>query len=227
MSSGLIMGTGDLINEKIRAGYAKAAQKLGQDFSLYRSATPINPIQSDYLVGIVKAVMTVSWNWMKPNKYGNAVWNAVIDGQLSSGNLSAQVGDYIVGDQTFFIASKQYQMPMQAVECNRTISIERPSQHTGAGYQGYTASTPASSEIVMTRMPVSCLKAGDNENAPTRLPTDTKQPMWIILMPNLGGVMIRSDDTIIDDKNQQYVVMTPELTDLGWRMTAQQTVNSR
>lgn len=214
------------INEKIRFGYAKSASKLGQDFQLYRSAVPIDPIDPDNLVGTIKAVMTTSWDWMRANKYGNAVWYAVIDGQEASEPLSAQVGDYLTGDKTFFIASKQYQMPMQSVECNRTISIIRPTQDITPGPKGYVGYLPEDSEVIMTNMPASVLTKSSREKASSDLPTDTKQPAWTVLIPNLANVPILVGDIISDEQQENYAVMDNELTDLGWRLTAQQVVNA-
>ena len=79
----------------------------------------------------------------------------------------------------------------------------------------------------MTDMPASVLKVGRGMAADTKLPTDSREPMWTILMPNLGGVIIRIGDIITDNINEEYAVSENELTDLGWRITAMQVVNAR
>lgn len=228
---------GDKIQQKIYYGYAKAASKLGGLFNLYRSSTPLTPIAVGNLIGQTKASTNVEWTYMKANKYGNAVWQILIDAQRKNAPLAAKVGDYIVGvpnthghiddDTTYFIAAEQFLMTILAVECNKTINIIRPSQSTGAGYKGYAGYTPGTSEIIMTAMPASVLQAAKSTNAPTKLPTDTNEPTSIILIPNLGNVIVRVDDIVIDNLNQQYVVMQNELADLGWRIIAKQVVNSR
>lgn len=215
------------ISQKVAFGYAKAASKLGLPFELYRSATPINPIDPSNLIGTIPGNMTVSWDYMKGNRPGNPIWLALIDGQDASYPLTAEENDYLVGYKTFYVMSKEPDLPIQVVECNRTISIARPSQRTGPGYIGYVGSTPGSSEQVMLNMPVSCLRKGTTENAPTKLPTDTKQPTWEIMMPNIGGVNVRLDDIVTDEINQEYVVLSNEETEFGWRLMAQQVVNSR
>lgn len=217
------------INEKIRYGYAKAAEKLGQDFQLYRSATPIEPLNSGNLVGTIKAVMSQDWTWMKANRPGNAIWYCCIDGQAVSAPLSAQEGDYLVGDGTFFVLSKQYQLPIQTMECNRVLDIIRATQPKTAGpqpYGAYIQQDDDTVETIMTQMPASVLKTGSQASAPSRLPTDTEEPKWIIQLPNIGGVNIRVGDFIIDDIAENYVVTTNEETEFGWRLVAQQVVNS-
>jgi len=214
------------INQKIRFGYAKAASKLGQPFTLYRSAVPINPINSSNLIGTLLMVATLDWNWMKSNRPGNAIWWLVVDGQDSSSPLSAQEGDYLVGDKTFYILSKEYQMPMSGFECNSVIDIIRPNQSQAIGNVGYVAYQPGTSIPIMTQMPASVLMINrQGSTAPSKLPTDTLEPSWIIQVPNLGGVFIRTGDIIIDNYTDEYVISVNEETEFGWRLTAQQVIN--
>lgn len=226
------------IQQKILYGYAKAGSKLGAYFSLYRSAIPINPIQLPNLIGNIRMSQSVSWNYMKANEYGNSVYNACIDGQRKNSPLSARQGDYLIpavdpdsgfieNNNIYYVQGFQFDLPPKVVECNKTISIIRPSQTNGPGYVGYVGYTEATSEPVMTAMPASILIEGQGAQAKTNLPTDTREPAWIILIPNLNNVMVRIDDIVTDEKNQQYVIDDNELTDLGWRIRAIQVVNSR
>lgn len=230
---------GSRLQNRISYGYAKAAVFVGAPFNLYRSATPINPIVSGNLITQIKASTNISWEYMKGNRYGNAIWQIIIDAQYSTSPNSARLGDFIVGipdgngnildNHTYFIMSLEYLQPPQAVQCNQVINIERPSQTTGAGNVGYTGYTvnPVNSQTIMTAMPASVLIESQGEKSPLDLPTDTKEPKWVILLPNLGNVEIRVDDIIIDNTQQNYVVTNNELTEFGWRLYAQQIINSR
>lgn len=216
------------INQKIRYGYAKAAEKLGQDFQLYRATNMINPIQPANLVGTLKMVTTQTWNWMKANKPGNAIWYMVVDGQDSSYPLSANGGDFLVGDHTFYVLSKEYQMPMQGVETNATIQIIRPFQQTGPGLKPYGGYTPDTSTVLVSNMPASILiqsVSNRGQMAKSKLPTDTNEPIWIVMLPRLDSTNIRTGDVLIDETSQQYVLGVTESTEFGWRLTAQQMVN--
>jgi hypothetical protein len=212
------------INQKIRFGYAKAAEKLGQPFSLYRPTTSIDPLNSVNLVGVLPAVASMDWTWMKSNKPGNAIWFLCIDGQDSSLPLAAVEGDFIVGDHIFYILSKEYQLPMQGMECNATIKIVRPTQSIAAGGQGYAGFEEGSSELLVSLMPASILMQGRGKNSETDLPTDTTNPNWIIMMPNYGDVHLRTGDIVIDNTNENYILSVTEDTEFGWRLTAQKVV---
>lgn len=216
---------GPRIDQKIRFGYHKASQKLGKDFSLYRSTSTIIPINPLNLQGIVKCAFTIAWDWMKANKPGNAIWYLLTDGRNSSGILNVRECDFLVSaDQTFFVLAKQYQMPMLAVECNTKIKILRPTQSIGPGIQPYAGYTPAGSYIVFDEMPVSILLDRSGEKAITKLPTDSRQSSWIVLMPNINDTGIKTGDIIIDNVGRNYIVSLAEQTDFLWRMKATQMV---
>lgn len=225
--------TPEQIQQKIFFGYAKAAYKLGASFNLYRSTVPLDPIDPDNLIGVVQMTTSVSWDYMKASKYGNSVFNACLDAQSSSAPLNCTVGDYLVpfdgseDQRTYFVQSLQFDLPPQVVQCNRTIGVIRPSQDTGAGFIGYAGYTPSESETVMTGMPASVLKEGRGESAPSKLPTDGRQPTWTIYLPNLGGVILRVGDIVIDELEQNYQIYSNELSDLGWRLSATQVLNTR
>ena len=223
--------TPEQIQQKIFFGYAKAAYKLGASFNLYRSATPLNPIDEENLIGVIQMSTSVSWDYMKASKYGNSVFNACIDAQASSAPLNAQKGDYLIpfedseDQRTYFVQSLQFDLPPQVVQCNRILSVIRPSQETGPGVVGYSGYTPGTSEVIMTGMYASVLKEGRGEAAPSKLPTDVREPNWVIYMPNLGNVPLRVGDIAIDDLGQNYAIYSNELTDLGWRLSATQVIN--
>lgn len=224
------------IHQKILFGYYKAAAKLGAYFNLYRSATPITPIQIGNLIGGIRMTQNTSWDYMKGSSYGKSQYNACIDARSSNSPYSARVGDYLVpatdpdsgiidNNTTYFLQQLEFDQPPQVIECNNSISIMRPAQTSGAGNVGYVGYTAATSTAVMTTMPASVLLESRGENAATKLPTDTREPTWIILIPNLGNVTVRIGDIVIDNTNQNYVIYNNELTDLGWRIRAMQVVN--
>lgn len=218
------------IDQKIRFGYYKASQKLGKDFSLYRSATPIDPLDSGNLVGSVKAVLTQKWDWMTANRPGNAIWFVLTDGRESSGDFNVREGDYLVELGTYFILAKQYQMPMLAVECNYTVTIVRPYQSIDDGGQGYAGYEFDGSTVIFQNVPGSILLKGTGHKPKTDLPTDDNDSEWIALLPNISAVDIKTDDILsataikVSSVNERFQVIHSEATDFGWRLTLKQVV---
>jgi hypothetical protein len=229
------------INQKIRFGYEKAAAKLGEPYALYRSAIPFTPIAFGNLIGTLPMVPSQDWTWMKANRPGNAIWFVCVDGQDSSLPLSATEGDYFLGDKTFFILSKEYQLPMQAVECNKLINVLRPYQATTPGYTSgnYAGYQETQATVIMQNMPISMLINKQGSRAESKLPTDTLQPTWTCLMPNLGNVDVRTGDMVVGlsdidslaampgivATDDRFVISATEETEFGWRLTCSQMMN--
>ena len=132
----------------------------------------------------------------------------------------------IDNDHTYFVQSLQFDLPPTVVQCNNVVSILRPVQPTGAGDLGYVGYTAATAELIMSDMPCSTLLESGGKQAATDLPTDTNEPNWIVLLPNLGNVNVLIGDIITDQTNQDYVIYNNELTDLGWRIRASQVINN-
>lgn len=206
---------GAVAQKKVYSGYGKAAQFIGQDYQLFRPEDPLEPINQFYgPVSTIKAAFNQDDTFSKPNKYGNAQWRGIFDGNQT------QVGDYLVGPSTFFIAGMQHILPILCIECNRTISILRPTQPTGAGAVGYGGDVADDETPLMQGWPASILQGTKGEKNPTGLPGDERLPWWIILLPAWPDIIIQTSDVITDDLGRRYIVSSPELTDFGWRIVA-------
>jgi hypothetical protein len=218
------------IQNRIYYGYGKAAQRLGLQFDVYRSATPINPIQGTNIISNGYASFNVSWSYMSANKYGNVVWQTVIDANsLSDGGTDAKVGDYLKGfdlrgkPQTFLIIAEQLQLPILSVECNHIVTITRATQDATQGFSNnYSGYLPVTAETLASGLPVSLYYMQYGQNNKMKLPTDTRLPQLWMYAPNLGGVVYKNRDEVIDEENNRYVISMAELTDLGWRFVLEQ-----
>ena len=207
------MANAQYIQDKIYYGYDKAAQRLGFEYDIYHSVVPVDPINPANFINRLFASFNVSWNYEKANKYGNAVYQLVSDGRYFS------IGDFFVGNgETWFVISKDLQLPITAVQCNHTVLIERSVQSDVPGtddYSGYNNQLP---DVVARNLPASILYANKGNMNPERLPTDTNLGFWTVLVPNLGNVIYFNRDIVQDENGYRYVVVTPELTDFGWRL---------
>ena len=200
---------GTRLQAKVYAGQGKAASRIGQPFDVYRpgfisSPDPINPISPwNKAVAALQAHFTSNGGYMAPNSYGKATWQAMLDGS------QVNVGDYLVGtDGTdYFIAAKQPLLPILAVGCNRVLSL------TQGGTSPVAVGWPASVLIESTR-----------GNAPLEdIAGNPSTPHWRALMPAVAGITPSVADLVTDDLLRAYFVTAAELTDLGWRLSMQES----
>lgn len=211
---------GPTIQTRVYAGYAKAAKVIGLPFSLYRPLTANSPLGN--LVGTLKAAMdsTPDYKFKKPNEYGDATWYALID------DATAQAGDYLVNaNGTYFIAGKQFLLPVIVVECNRTAKITRQQAQTGVGAVGYGGNVPSQEVDVLGApgafWPASILFGGKSQQG-VGLPAGVNNIGWRILLPPSVPITIKAGDIVTDDLGRRYAIDGAELTDLGWRINAQE-----
>lgn len=191
------------LQAKVYAGQGKAGACIGQPFTIYRPSSATSVIASGNNQGSIPAHFTANGGYKAPNSYGKATWQAMLDGS------KVNVGDYLVGaDGTdYFIAAKQPLLPILAVGCNRVLSI------TQGGTSPVAVGWPASVLIESTRgnMPL------------TDIAGDPATPHWWVLMPAVAGITPNVADLVTDDLLRSYFVTAAELTDLGWRISMQES----
>jgi hypothetical protein len=86
----------------------------------------------------------------------------------------------------------------------------------------YEGNTPDTQTPLATGWYASVLQGTKGEKNEVGLPGDVRNPWWLILLPQIPGVTLRTSDLVSDDIGRRYVISSAELTDLGWRLTAQQ-----
>ena len=206
---------GEKLQAKVYQGYGKAASRIGQPTDVYRPLFADDPLGNCISNNNRLAAFTQNFNFNKPNEYGSPTWKVITDG------TELIVGDYLVTpDSTYFIAAMQHLLPILAVSCNRTIQVVRVGQPDQEGAVGYGGITAENKTPIMVGWPASILQGTKWEKNIAGLPGDERLSWWSILLPEFAGVVIMTADLIIDDLGRQYVVSSPELTDLGWRLTA-------
>ena len=209
---------GPSLQAKIYGGYAKAAQKIGLPYDLYRPLSAASPLGNKVSTLNAAFSSTPDYKFSKPNEYGDPVWSALLN------DATTLTGDYLIGNnEKFFIAGKQFLSPVLAIECNRTVKIVRQADETNIGVVDYGGSVPSKEvEILGTTgayWPASILIGGKSQKG-INLPADTKQAGWRILLPPSVPVVLTYSDMVIDDLGRRYVIEAAELTDLGWRIAA-------
>jgi hypothetical protein len=216
---------GATLQAKIYAGYAKSAAKIGIAYDQYRPVSAAQPLGNK--VSTVKMAVDSGrqYTFTSPNEYGDPTWLALID------DATVQTGDYLVGNNgglntnTYFIAGKQFLLPVLAIECNRSVHIVRPAGPTGIGALSYNELTAGSEADLLgtssAMWPASVLLGGKS-NSPGPLPTGVKNAGWKVLLPPSVPVTISEGDIIIDDIGRRYAIEAAEMSDLGWRLMAQE-----
>jgi hypothetical protein len=207
---------GAKVQQKIYAGYTKAATRIGKQYNLYRPSAIDKVIHIDNLIiADLDVALSQDIKFIKPNKYGNAVWWALLDGSLT------QVGDYLTnGTETYFVQAMPQILPITLVECNALIKVVRPHQANNIGRQGYGGDRQATEGILMEGWPCSQLQGSKWERNQVALPGDERLPWWVFLFPYWPGVDLRTSDIIIDQFNRRIVISSTEHTSYGWRITA-------
>ncbi len=76
-------------------------------------------------------------------------------------------------------------------------------------------------------LPASILEFRRGETADMKLPTDSTEPLWKILIPNIGQTQIDVGDIVINQTTENFVINSNELTELGWNIQAKQVLNTR
>jgi hypothetical protein len=216
---------GATLQAKIYAGYAKAARVMGIAYDQYRPLSASQPLGNKVATVKMAVDSGKQYTFTSPNEYGDPTWLALID------DASVLPGDYMVGNNgglnsnTYFIAGKQFLLPVLAIECNRSLHITRQASVSGVGDVGYAGSTTAQEVDVLgtasALWPASVLFGGKSQIG-VGLPAGVKNVGWRILLPPSATPTILAGDTAMDDLGRRYVIEGSEFTDLGWRLSAQE-----
>lgn len=110
-------------------GYAKEAKVIGYDYDVYRATLPsLYVIDPGNLIATLKCAFIADAKAEVANKYQTPTWMLRADGN------QLEVFDFLVGPfGTFFVASMQPQLPMEAIKCNSVVNIGRVDYTSGTG----------------------------------------------------------------------------------------------
>lgn len=209
---------GTRLQALIYRGRGKAAARVGLPCRVFRPQNSTAPL-TNLLTTIPAAFNAADSKYGKPSLYGKAVWYADLDGRIT------KTGDYLVrikDGATWFIAGQQEAgLPIVAVDCNGLISIQRPTISTQCGVVGYSGVQNPGDILgtVDSPWPASILIGGRTQAA-IGLPSDVKEAGWRILLPPSIPKPILAGDFVTDDIGRRFAVESGEVTDLGWRLTA-------
>jgi hypothetical protein len=200
------------LQDRLYWGLNRAASILGRKTDAYRAKGTSDPLaRSNRYLQLRAAFSRADGNFAQPVGYEVAIWRGHFDASYT------RVGDYLVyQDEVWFIAAQQSLLPVLCVKTNRVVSVSRlliPSTGTSSNL------TPGDTTInVISNWPASLLGIGTEGRSASQLPGDTKIPTMIALLPSTHGQNLQPADIITDEHGTTGIVVTAELSALGWRL---------
>lgn len=198
---------GAQLQARIYAGYAKAAAHVGQAYSIYRPSSLISPIDSSNLIGEVNCFFAADQKFSSVHKYKEPTRYMWADGR------KLLQGDFLLGPYgTFFVGDKQPNLPIQAVRCNDSISINRPI------YQVGDAIGIVDGEVIAAGMP--CfrqLKKLDQKPVNSAYGASTAAtPIgeWFVYVP-IDWTVLKQNDIVTDQTGRRYTLSSIDPTEIG------------
>ena len=203
------------LKDVIARGLGAAARHIGTDCDAFRPVAADRPMALvNRYIRLPAAFATEQGSFRQPVGYNQAGWSGVFD------TAYTQPGDYLQsGNKIYFIAAQQDLLPSLCVLTNRVLSIARATSLQGVGAMGYGGITRDTLTPVLTDWPASVLAGGTGGS--DDLPGEAGVAHWNTLRPPTP-VRIRPADLIRDDTGASYVVISTELSSLGWRLLAKQ-----
>jgi len=191
----------------IYRGYAKEAARIGIDYEIFRGP-PMSPIQPAYSQGSLPCAFIADAKASVFQKYQTPTWILRADGS------QLQVLDILVGPfGTFYVASMQPNLPIEAVRCNSTVSIGRVSYEEDP--------------VTLVLVPVVTNYAEDlpmfkqyrreeiRKDPTTGQEIGNAATVWRAFIPLVNETMLQGD-VITDENAIKYTVDAPDFTSAGY-----------
>jgi len=208
------------IADRVARGMGRAARVLGEEFDHYRPSPTAAAFAVATLRGKVRAAIDGDLSFAGKDRYGEVLHQAAMD------RRGLAVGDYLRGDGgTFFVASLPDIGTPHVVRCNATITATRPTPGA-TGEDHYGGDVRAAAVTLLTAWPAAMVQAGTGGPMDAGLPGDPRGAQWVIYLPASASAQIRASDVVEDDQASpmRFIIASAELTDMGWRLRAQQAV---
>lgn len=190
------------IQQKIYAGYAKAAQRIGLTYTIYRSQWLPNPIQPANVIGSVPASFNIGGSYNGQSKANQMYWQVIADA------TQFQVGDYLVGPDTYVVVAMDSLLPPIALRCTQSLTFARPIIDDGPGLQEYP--NPQMDTAYATGVPGVLTVKKETGRPDAQLPGDNALRAFygaFFWLPD-GTVLTR--DQVTDENGDNYQVVSAQ-----------------
>jgi hypothetical protein len=198
---------GEALQALIYKGHKRAAEHAGRVYSHYRAESPISPLEAGNLLGEISCLFAAEKRFEVPAKYKDAVRYLYADGR------ELQQRDILVGPYgTFYVGDMQPNLPMQAVRCNDSVSINRPIYQYGSQIEVIDGD-PIVSACPAFRQ----IKKVDQKPVPASFgATSASTPVgeWFLYIP-VDGDLLKQQDIVIDATGRRYTISIIDHTEIG------------
>lgn len=205
------------LQDRIYAGYSKAAKRIGYVYDVYRPAAAADPLTTK-VTSLNASFSAQEWTYTRPNLPEKPYWYCLIDGRQT------QVGDYLVrGDQIYFIGGMQDNLPILAVGCNRKVWVTRPAASSAVGNVGYSGLCAGDDDFALGSpggaggWPCAQLFGGKTRTH-AELPASGDEHGFRFWLPVSVPITLQSCDILIDDLGRRFSVGGAEATEQMWRL---------
>ena len=204
-----------ILNHKIAYGLARAASIVGASQALYRPSSATLPV-SGAPYGSIYCAFDVKpdFRLISTAQPNHSYVTLLADPTL------VQQGDYLVGDDTHFVARTEPLRPALCVLCDQVLDVLNTNVTTGAGTNAYGGRTSGTDTVIAEGWPVSMSARTRGEQDMTRLPSDVKSAYYDVLAPPIPGINLVFGMRLQDGTGQEYEIVSAELSPFGWRLLA-------
>ncbi len=204
-----------IVNQKIAYGLARAASIVGVSQALYRPSSAMLPV-SGIPYGSIYCAFDVKpdFRLISTAQPNHAYVTLLADPTL------VQQGDYLVGDDTHFVARTEPLRPALCVLCDHVLDVLNTDVTTSAGTNSYGGRTSSTDSVIAQGWPVSMSARTRGEQDMTKLPSDVKSAYYDVLAPPIPGVTLVFGMRLQDSTGQDYEIVSAELSPFGWRLLA-------
>ncbi len=198
------------LQDRLSRGMGAAARVFGMPNDLYRPRGTDDPLKPEKQVLRLPA----AFDWGDPGYRRPRGYDRSLRGTFDVD--CTQVGDYLVGPRgVLFIAASPPLLRPLCVLTNAVLDVVRAAGAEMPGLNGYGGVRETRLRVVLSRWPAELTVGGEGGHG--RLPDDTGQSRWSVLLPP-SPVPIQGGDLLHTHHGERFVVRTAELSDYGWRL---------
>jgi hypothetical protein len=199
---------GALLQSKIAYGLQRAASAIGSMHTQYRPGEVINnPISPVYALGQIPCAFTLNGG-MKPGSWVAQTQQNQLFWQIIAPVAQLQVGDYLVGQNTYCVVGLDALMIPLALRCTQTLTFSRQPKNTAAGLQSYSALAAPAPVVYAQGIPGAMNIKKETGRPQADLPGDASLRAFYVCNFYLPDGLVQHRDIVTDENGLRYQVVS-------------------